>query len=162
MSTAARYRPPAFRYPVQRSARAGRLVTALAALMPAPALLFTLGLLVQGRSSEALAPLAVALCSLLCSWWGWRQWRHMPQGHLAWDGYGWFWLDAQLHPWPIRLENCWDGQTLLLLRARAAGSPGQHPMGRGRWLTLDSGHAPAFWGELRRALQNTHRASPTR
>lgn len=145
----ARYRPPAFRYPVSYSQRAARLVAALAWLMPVPVLLGAVGAWLSG-GGDWLWWALIGVASGLCSLWAWGQWRGMGSGFLLWDGWAWAWQDAQPDrddAQPVALEMVWDGQNFLLLRCRSlavARAP--------RWLWLERQTAVPFWGDLRRAL----------
>ncbi|NIC43204.1 hypothetical protein [Aquabacterium sp. A08] len=85
--------------------------------------------------------------------WGVWQWRHPLRGLLHWapndDGPGaWRWQSAAYrHGTPLTdLQTAFDGQSVLLLRART-------PAGLTLWLWLSAATEPTDWEALRRAVR---------
>ncbi|MGC3983248.1 MAG: hypothetical protein QM777_00170 [Pseudorhodoferax sp.] len=141
---------PAVRYPVPRSARAGR-VLALLCLAPAAPCLYgwASGLPVAALAISCAGWLLAAAVVLL-------QWRGMRAGQLRWDGQAWWWLPddaAQADEHAVSISVHLDLQSAVLVRM--AGAPG-----RVHWRWLARAAAPARWSDLRRALYQRHAAPP--
>lgn len=142
---------PAVRYPVPRSARAGR---ALAWLCLAPAAPCLYGW-ASGLPAAALA--AVGASWLLAAAVLLLQWRGMHAGQLRWDGQVWWWLPdtaAQADEHAVTVALHLDLQAAVLVRM--VGAPG-----RVHWRWLERAAAPAGWSALRRALCQGRVAAPT-
>lgn len=130
---------PSVSYPVGRSAFAGALAMALAALGLLAAALWAAQAAAFGWR-QALAFLAVAAAGLfaLLAWW------RAPAGVLRWDGVAWHWEQGRAagdgHP-AIAL----DLQSRILVRWQPAA-------GRACWLWLERVSDSAHWEALRRAV----------
>jgi hypothetical protein len=143
---------PAVRYPVPRSARAGRVLAALCAM---PVLPFAIGWMSGGVSAAALT--AIGAIWLVAGSVAVAQWRGMQAGQLRWDGQTWWW-----HPGPqahadehaVSIELRLDLQAAVLVRM--VGAPNGVC-----WRWLDRTVAPGLWGDLRRALCQRGAARPT-
>lgn len=140
---------PAVRYPVPRSACAGRVLAVLCALPSIPLLFWWR----DGAQPAALAIfVAVWCCTVLFAA---RQWRGMRRGQLRWDGQAWCWLpdgDVARSEHPVTVDLRLDMQAAVLVRA--IGMPGWV-----HWLFLEQSAAPAHWHALRRALHEGDRAA---
>jgi toxin CptA len=130
---------PSVTYPVGRSAFAGALCVALAALGLAAAGAWTWQSDAFGWR-QGLAFAAVLACALP----GLLAWLHAPVGALRWDGLGWQWQQGAASE-PGQAELALDLQARLLVRWRAEG-------GRTRWLWIEQESALADWDALRRAV----------
>jgi hypothetical protein len=133
---------PAVRYPVPRSARAGRAV-AWICLAPAAPCLYGWAF---GLPVAALA--AIGASWLLATAAIFLQWRGMRAGQLRWDGQAWWWLPddaAQADEHAVSVALHLDLQSAVLVRM--TGAPG-----RVQWRWLACVAAPAHWRDLRRAL----------
>jgi hypothetical protein len=141
---------PAVRYPVPRSARAGRALVWLCLAPAAPCL--------YGWASGLPAVALAAICAswLLAAAVILLQWRGMRAGQLRWDGQAWWWLPddaARVDEHAVSIVLHLDLQSGVLVRM--VGAPG-----RVHWRWLERSSAPARWGDLRRALYQRSLAKP--
>ncbi len=133
---------PAVRYPVPRSARAGR-VLALLCLTPAAPFFYALA---SGATAAALSIVCVGW--LLAATVVLFQWRGLRAGQLRWDGRAWWWLPdnaIQSDEYAVNVVLHLDLQSSMLVRM--TGAPGSV-----HWCWLERVAAPARWSDLRRAL----------
>ncbi len=133
---------PAVRYPVPRSARAGRVLAALCGLPAVACLLWWQA----GVSAPALAAFGAAwvLAATICVF----QWHHLRAGRLRWDGQAWFWLPdaaAEQDEHAVTIQLRLDLQSVVLVHMK--GAPGMVD-----WRWLERSAAPQRWNDLRRAL----------
>lgn len=141
---------PAVRYPHVRPPAVGWAL----AIVSASGLAGMVAWLALGAAHSDMAIKTVAGLGLwlACAAAAWRWWRHVPTGHLAWDGGQW-WLECgALGPSPM--QGCphihLDLQACLLLSA-------QPLQGRMSWLWLDRRSDPVQWAALRRAVYSPAR-----
>ena len=145
------HHPPAVRFPVERSARAG---LALAALIVAGAMVLT-GWGMAGAPTHPWAqPLGWALWAVTAGLAAMAWWRS-PRGTLQWDGAQWWLLPAgQALPLAARTapEVHLDLQRFVLVCLPLCDAPRV-------WLCLERNASAQLWPALRRALYSRARVA---